>query len=160
MKRDIHEQARELIACSGTDGLNDESTSWLRQHLQECDSCRDYAEAVSQLSSALHSITFAADAHLVRSTQLKVRVRAEQLHQQRERMRLVWLSCFILALSGAATTPLLWSGFRWIGQVAQAPRPVWQLGFAMFWIAPALVISVVLIARGIHFGGTTRGFTD
>ena len=159
MKRDIHEQAQELIACSGTVGLNDESTSWLRQHLQDCASCRDYAESVSQLSSALHSVTFAAHADLVRSTQLKVRARAEQLRQQRERMRLVWLSCFLLALSGATTTPLLWDGFRWIGEVAQTPSPVWQLGFALFWVAPAIVISVVLIARGIHFGAT-RGFSD
>jgi len=157
MKPDIHEQAREILACGG---LDNEGTSWLRQHLQECHSCQEYAEAVSQIPSALHSISFAADADLVRSTQLKVRARAEQLRQERERLRLVWLSCLLLALSGATTTHLLWKGFNWIGELTQAPGPVWQLGFAVFWIAPALVISVVLIARGIHLGGTTRGFTD
>jgi hypothetical protein len=115
---------------------------------------------VSQLSNALHSTAFAADDSLVRSTQFRVRARAEQLRQERERMRLVWLSCLLLALSGATTTPLLWNGFHWIGELTQAPGPVWQLGFAVFWIAPAIVISVVLIARGIHLGGTTRGFTD
>jgi predicted anti-sigma-YlaC factor YlaD len=159
MKRDVHEQARELIACSVNDA-NDESTSWLRQHLQDCDSCREFAESLSHLSSALHSIVFAADARLVRLTQLKVRARAEQLRQQQERMRLVGLSCLLLAISGATTTPLLWNGFHWIGELTQAPGPVWQLGFAVFWIAPAIVISVVLIARGIHLGRTTRGFTD
>jgi predicted anti-sigma-YlaC factor YlaD len=160
MKRDIHEQARELIACSGAADANDESTAWLRRHLQECVECRDYADSAAQLASALHSIAFAADATLVRSTQIKVRARAEQLRQQNERMRLVWLSCCLLSLSGAATTPLLWRSFHWIGEMAQVPGPVWKIAFGLFWIAPAIAISIVLIARGIHFGGTTRGFTE
>lgn len=159
MKRDIHEEARELIGCSITTPGNEESTAWLRQHLQDCVTCREYADTVAQLSTALHSIAFAADASLVRSTQLQVRARAQQLHQQHERMRLAWMSCLLLALSGAATTPFLWSGFHWIGEIVGVPNPVWQLGFALFWMAPAVAISVVLIARGIHFG-TTRGFTE
>jgi hypothetical protein len=108
----------------------------------------------------LRSIPFAADTRLVQSTQLKVRVRAEQLRQQKERMRLVWLSCCLLALSGAVTTPLLWRGFHWIGEMAQLPGPVWAIGFGLFWIAPAIAISIVLIARGIHSRGTARGFTE
>jgi hypothetical protein len=158
MKRDIHEQARELIACSGTG--NDKTTSWLRQHLLDCAECREYAESAAHLGNALHSIVFAAGTDLVRATQIRVRSRAEQLRLQKERMHLVWLSCSLLVLSGAATTPLVWQVFHWVGEAAHVPGLVWQVGFAVFSIAPALVVSTVLIARGIHSRAMFGNFTD
>jgi len=159
MKRDIHDQAREFIACTGTEELTDERSSWLRGHLEACAPCREYAAATSQVVRALRSVPFAADSNLVRSTQLRVRERALQLQQQRERMRLVWMSCTLLALSGAVTTPFLWQGFQWLGEITQVSDPVWQVGFAMFWIAPALAASVVLVARGIHLGSRNGTLT-
>ncbi len=160
MKRDSHDLARELIACTGAEEITEERSFWLRTHLQECASCREYANAASQLGRALRSIPFAAGSSLVGSTQLRVRLRAQQLRQQQDRMRLVWVSCILLAISGAVTTPLLWQGFQWLGEMLGVSSAIWQLGFAVFWTAPALAASVLLVARGIHLDNRNRTLTE
>ena len=160
MKHDIHDLARELIACTGAEEITEERRSWLRAHLEQCASCREYADAASQLGSALRSIPFAAGSSLVGSTQLRVRQRAHELREQNERIRLVWMSCILLAISGAVTTPLLWEGFQWLGERLGISSAVWQLGFAVFWTAPALAASVLMVARGIHLDTRNRTLTE
>jgi len=48
--------------------------------------------------------------------------------------------------------------FDWIGTHAGLPRPVWQAGFAFYWMVPALLVSVLLLFRGTHLanGGHSR----
>lgn len=159
MTRDPHQQAQELIACRG-DGLTEAQRAWLQAHLASCDSCRDYAEAADQLVRALRSVPIAADPALVRATQLRARLHAHKLQQQQERMWLIWISCAVVTLSTALTTPLLWQGFAWLGAWIQVPDLLWQAGFVAFWIAPALAASVLLAARGTFLGsrnGTPQG---
>jgi predicted anti-sigma-YlaC factor YlaD len=150
MTGSVHEQARELIALTGGQDLSGVQQSWLRAHLQECAPCSDYAEAVGRTVSALRSWPLAADFALVQATQLRVRSRAFELRQQQARTRLVFLSCILVGLSAAITTPLFWRAFAWIGVNAGISNWVWQAGFAFFWIAPALVVSAFFIAHGTH----------
>jgi predicted anti-sigma-YlaC factor YlaD len=150
MKADIHQQVQQWIACAGVEDVAGEGSASLQQHLLECPSCRDYADAASQMVEALRSVPFAADSNLVRSTQQRVRARAYQLQQERNRLQFVWMSCALVAFAAAVTTPFLWQGFRWISEIANVSTPVWQIGFAIFWISPSLAISVFLVARGIH----------
>jgi len=148
MTRDLHEQAKELIACGGS--LTDSQQSLLQTHLRDCDSCRAYAQAADQAIRSVRSVPVAADRALVRATQMRVRARAEQLRRRQERLWLVWMSCAVVGLSAAITTPLLWRGFEWIGESFQVSNLVWQVGFAVFWITPALTAGVLLVARGTH----------
>jgi hypothetical protein len=157
--RDPDQRARELIAC-GSQGLTDSQQTWLTSHLDGCAPCRDYAQAAEQFVRSLRSVPVAADLALVRSTQMRVRVHADQLRQRQERLWLVWVSCILVGLSAAITTPFLWRGFQWLGERAQVSSPVWQVGFAFFWISPALAASLIFLARGIHLSdtnGTSRG---
>jgi hypothetical protein len=159
VNRGPHQQARELIAC-GSQGLTDSQQTWLQIHLDQCASCHDYAQAAEQFVRALRSVPLAADLSLVRSTQMRVRVHAQQLQQKQERLWLVWMSCIVVGLSAAITTPLLWRGFEWVGEWAHVSSPVWQVGFMVFWISPALAASLIFLARGIHLtdtNGTSRG---
>jgi hypothetical protein len=159
VNRDPHQQARELIAC-GSQGLTDSQQTWLQIHLDQCASCHDYAQAAEQFVRSLRSVPVAADPSLVRSTQMRVRVHAQQLQQKQERLWLVWMSCIVVGLSAAITTPLLWRGFEWIGEWAHVSSPVWQVGFMVFWISPALAASLIFLARGVHLtdtNGTSRG---
>ena len=55
-----HQQAHELIAC-GTHDLSDSQQAWLRTHLNECRSCRDYAQAAEQFVRSLRSVPVVAD---------------------------------------------------------------------------------------------------
>jgi predicted anti-sigma-YlaC factor YlaD len=153
MTRDLHEQARELIACGG---LTDSQQVRLQEHLLNCDSCRAYAQAADQVVRSLHSVPMAADRSLVQATQLRVRLRAHQLQRRQERLWLVGISCLLVGLSAAITTPLLWRSFQWMGESVQVSNLVWQVGFAIFWIAPALAASALLLARGTHLMDSNR----
>ena len=148
MTRDTHDKARELTALG--ERLSDAQQAWLRAHLDECEVCRDYAEAVNGVVSTLHSIPFAADSRLVRATKMRVRFHASRLREARERLWMVGMACLGVGLSATLTVPLLWRLFAWMGEGAGVSSWVWQAGFAFFWIAPALFVSAVLLARGTH----------
>jgi predicted anti-sigma-YlaC factor YlaD len=157
MTRNPHDEARELIALG--DGLSDPQQVWLRAHLDECEACRHYAEAANGVVRALRSLPLAADSRLVRATQMRVRFHASRLRETRERMWLVGMACLGVGLSATLTLPLLWRLFAWMGEGAGVPTLVWQTGFMFFFVAPALVVSVLLLARGTHLtnnGGRSR----
>ncbi len=148
MTRDAHDEARELIALG--DGLPDAQQAWLRAHLDECEACRHYADATNGMVRGLRSLPLAADARLVRATQMRVRFHASRLRATRERMWLVGMACLGVGLSTTLTIPFLWRLFAWMGERAGVSPLVWQTGFMLFFIAPALLVSVLLLARGTH----------
>jgi predicted anti-sigma-YlaC factor YlaD len=152
MTRSGHDEARELIALG--EGLSDAQQAWLRAHLDECEACRHYGEAANGVVRALHLLPLAADSRLVRATQMRVRFHASRLRETRERLWLVGMACLGVGLSATLTVPILWRLFAWMGEWAGVSTVVWQAGFALFWIAPALVVSAVLLARGIHLASS------
>jgi predicted anti-sigma-YlaC factor YlaD len=149
MTRNAHDEARELIAQG--EGLSDAQQDWLRAHLDECEACRHYSEGVNGVVRTLRSLPIAADSRLVHATQMRVRFHASRLREARERMWLVGMACLGVGLSATLTLPLLWRLFAWMGERAGVSTLVWQTGFMFFFIAPALVVSVLLLARGTHF---------
>jgi len=146
MTRNAHDLARELSTLG--DGLSDSQQVWLHDHLQECVACRDYAEAASRVVCALRSQPWAADSRLVRATQIRVRFHASRLRETRQRLWLVGMACLGVGLSATLTVPLLWQLFAWMGELAGVSSLVWQTSFMVFFIAPALVVSALLLARG------------
>jgi predicted anti-sigma-YlaC factor YlaD len=148
MMRDTHDEARKLIALG--DSVSDAQRAWLRAHLEECEGCRHYAEAANGLVGTLRSLPLAADARLVRATQMRVRFHASRLRQMRERVWLVGMACMGVGLSATLTVPFLWRLFAWLGEWAGVSAMVWQAGFMVFFFAPALVVGVLLLARGTH----------
>ena len=150
MTRDLHDEARELISLAANEALPEAAQSRLRAHLDVCSACRDYAEAAGRVIRTVRSVPVAADSRLVRATQMRVRFHASRLRQAQERMWLVAVLCMGVGFSAALTAPLLWRLFAWLGELAGVPGPVWQAGFVFFGIAPALVVSMLLLARGTH----------
>jgi len=148
MIRSDHEQARELLALGAS--IANAQQSWLHAHLQECAACQEYAEAVGRVVAALHSVPLAADARLVRATQMRVRFHASRLRESRERMWLVGMACLGVGLSAAFTAPLLWRLFAWMGERAGVANSLWQASFFFFYLVPGLAVSVFLLARGTH----------
>ena len=98
----------------------------------------------------LRSLPFAADSRLVRATQMRVRFHASRLRETRERMWLVGMACLGVGLSATLTVPVLWRLFAWMGEWAGVSTLAWQAGFMFFFIAPALAVSALLVARGTH----------
>jgi predicted anti-sigma-YlaC factor YlaD len=150
MTRDIHQQTQEWIALTGVDGLSDAQQSQLQTHLRECDACREYADATGQVIRSLRSVPMAATPSLVRRTQARVRQHAQLLRQQRERLWMVGVTCAGIGFSASVTIPIMWKIFSWLGTWAGVSSPVWEVGFTAFVIAPALLVSVLLLLRGTH----------
>jgi predicted anti-sigma-YlaC factor YlaD len=149
MTPNIHDEARQLIALG--EGLPHAQQARLRAHLDECEACRQYADEVIGLVRNLRSLPLAADSRLVRATQMRVRFHASRLRETRERMWLVGIACLGVGLSATLTVPLLWRIFASMGAWAGVSTWVWQAGFTFFCIAPALVVSALLLARGTHW---------
>jgi len=154
MTRETHDEARTLIALGGS--LPDAQQAWLRAHLEECEACRHYADAADGVVRSLRSMPLAADARLVRATQMRVRFHARRLRETRERMWLVAIACLGVGLSATLTIPLLWRLFAWMCEWAGVSTLVWQAGFVFFFFAPALVVGVLLVARGTHLANDSE----
>lgn len=146
MNFSVHEQARALLAAADLESFDRGQHAWLQAHLAECAACRNYQAAAGSVIRALRTQPLAADSDLVRMTLVRVRARALELRQQRERNRLAGAACSFVGVSAAITIPWSWRCLEWIG----AASWLCQVGFAFLWIAPALIVSAVLLARGSH----------
>ena len=158
MTRNAHDEARELIALG--EGLSDAQQAWLRSHLDECEACRHYAEAVNVVVRTLRSLPLAADSRLVRATQMRVRQRALELQRQQERLWVICVCCVTVTLGTAFTTAVLWRGLVWMGQQARLPGPVWQIGLVALGLMPAIVAGILLLARGTYLADHNGSFQD
>jgi predicted anti-sigma-YlaC factor YlaD len=150
-----HDEVRRLIATPARD-LSEAEQALLQAHLQDCGPCRDYATATADIVWALRGIPVAADPMLVLNTQARVRARAFALRQRQQWLRLVALACPSVGLSAAITTPLVWRAFQWMGTYAGLSRLLWQVGFTFYWVAPSLLVSVLLLFRGTHLADNGR----
>lgn len=150
MTTDPHERARMLIALSGAEETPNTDQLWLTSHLESCAECRKFADNSREAVNALRAVPVTAGVSLVSATQMRVRQRAQELQRESERLWVIAVCCFAVTLSTAFTTALLWGGFAWISQQARLPAPVWQAGFLVFCIMPALFAAILLLARGTY----------
>ena len=63
---------------------------------------------------------------------------------------MVGVACAGIGFSAAVTIPIMWRIFSWLGSWAGVSSSVWQTGFTAFLSVPALLVSVLLLARGTH----------
>ena len=165
MNSNPHERARLMIALSGVERSDSEEfsnaelshvepshseRSWLATHLESCPQCREFAVNSGETIRSLRGVPFAASGSLVSRTQMRVRERAEELQRQQERLWVVCACCAAVTLCTAVTTVLLWRGFAWMGQQARFSAPVWESGFAVFYLTPAVLVGILLLARGTY----------
>ncbi len=152
---DPHERARMIIATSGPGELSGEEQSFLATHLESCASCREFAENAREAIRLMRGMSVTADSQLVSRAQLRVRQRAQELQRQRERLWVISVCCAAVTVSTAVTTAVLWQGFAWIsGQLlsefAVLSAPVWEAAFVIVGLMPALVVGILMLARGTY----------
>lgn len=158
MSTDVHERARNLIALAGPEGLPGADQAWLAAHLETCAPCRAFAENARETIHALRAIPIAAERSLVSTTQIRVRRRALELQRHREYLWLTLGSCTVVTLGALLTAVALWRGFAWVGAQVQLAPSVWQAGFVVFCLTPALVAGVLLLARDTHLADHTGSY--
>lgn len=150
MKPDPHERAQLMIALSGPGKVSNPERSWLAAHLESCPSCREFAESTGETIRSLRAISITAGGSLVFATRTRVRQRAQELQKRQERLRVVWVCCAAVTLCTAFNTAILWRGFAWMGQQARLSAPLWEIGFVVLCLMPAIVTGILLLARGTY----------
>jgi predicted anti-sigma-YlaC factor YlaD len=159
MNSDPHKRARLLISLSGPEASNPER-SWLAAHLESCPSCREFADSTGQTIRSLHGISITAGARLVSTTQLRVRQRALDLRRRQERFWIICTCCAAVTLCSAITAAVLWRGFAWMGQQARMPAPLWEGGFLVTYLMPAVLVGILLLARGTFLADDNGSYRD
>jgi hypothetical protein len=160
-----HERARLLIVLSAAEALSDPELtdteqSWLSAHLEFCSSCRDFQENSRETIRSLRAIPISGSGRLVSATQMRVRRRAQELQREQEHF---WVICTCVAavtLSSAVSAAAVWHGFEWIGQQARLSAPAWESGFVVFYLMPAVLAGILLLARGTFLADDTGRHQD
>ena len=83
MTQDMHQRARELSMTGRIEDIAGEDRHWLESHLADCTQCSGFAASLDNAIAAVRLPAVMADAALVRSTQIRVRGRALQIHANR-----------------------------------------------------------------------------
>lgn len=156
MNHDVHERAFQLLAQRRIEPLPRDEEQWLSAHLIACESCAAADARTSEALSALRATQINLPRNLASRTQLRVRLRAEELREHGPASRLIWAVAAISWILGLATAPLVWNGFEWIGAHTGAPRLLLQFGFVLWWGLPALLAASIVLwqrewrARGVE----------
>jgi len=145
MNEGPHARAERLIAEASVEGISAGEQEWLRGHLAECTVCATTAGSTEEAIRSLRGLSVPLPRALASQTQMRVRLRAQQLQSYEPRWRMVWAACLVSWAFGAASAPYVWHGLEWLGHRLNLPNLVWQMGFGLWWALPAVVTAVILL---------------
>ena len=145
MSGNVHERASRLLAGRRVEALAREDEQWLAAHLAGCADCSKEEARVAEALSALRTMQISVPRNLATRTQLRVRLRAEELREHGPANRLVWAVAVMSWIFGLATAPFVWRGFAWLGGELHLPTLVWATGVVLWWAVPALVATGIVL---------------
>jgi len=145
MSEDVHTKAGHLISQQRVEGISPTERQWLERHLQECESCAAQGRLTEEAVRALRAVAVPLPPALASRTQMRVRLRVQELREREPRRRMIWIVCGLSWALGIASAPYVWRAFAWMGEHTGTPNLVWELGFGLWWTIPALVAAVVLL---------------
>ena len=145
MSQDVHAKAARLIAQERVEEISQAERLWLEAHVRECEHCAEQARATDEAIRALRGVGVPLPRSLASRTQMRVRLRAQELQAQEPHWRFIWAACGVSWAFGAVTAPYVWRALAWFGHRMGAPKIVWEMGFGLWWALPAVVVAVVLL---------------
>lgn len=144
MSHDVHARAEHLIDASRVEAISTADRKWLEGHLEECDRCRERAQANDRVLRRLRSLPMRVSPGLVKVTQARVHLRARELSENQVRLPALWISCALSWIFGVASAPFLWRACEWVGHHAALPTVVWEAGFVFWWLLPPGAVAALL----------------
>jgi hypothetical protein len=146
--RNAHDLAQELSMERNSGLLAQADQSFLHSHLSACQSCAAREQAISATLDELRVFSgrITASRTLVRTTQMRVRERAGEMQQHRERMSPLVIACTLACIWAIGSVPLMWHGFASMAQMWHLPSLLWQMAAVFFSLAPAALITAIGIA--------------
>ena len=155
MNADLHQRANNLLTRRRVEPLSREDEQWLSAHLSECAACGAEELRLAEALSTFRAMHIDLPRNLASRTQLRVRLRAEELRERSSGTLWMWSVAAVSWALGVATAPWVWHGFEWVGQVLHLPRLVWISGVVLWWALPALVATgVILWQRELRLRGS------
>jgi hypothetical protein len=145
MTEQLHQRASDLMTRRRVESLSRDEEKWLARHLAECADCSAEEALLAHSLSALRAIHIDLPRNLVSRTQLRVRMRAEELREHGPANRLIWAVAAMSWIFGLTTAPFVWRGFAWLGNELHLPKLVWIAGVALWWAVPALVATGIVL---------------
>jgi len=147
MSENIHARAKRLIDEERIEGaLSNADRAWLAEHLRACDACAAAADRTEQALASLRSAKIEMPRGLASRTQMRVRLRADELRERSAGMKLLWAIGGVSWALGVASAPWVWRGFAWAGEHLGVPKPVWEIGVVLWWAIPALFAAGAVLA--------------
>jgi anti-sigma factor RsiW len=150
MSENMHGRAEQLILQSQVENVTAADLKWLEAHLASCPACARRAAAMDHAIQSIRSVSVRVNPALVEMTRLRVRRRAQELDRRRLPGMWLWVVSAISWAWIAASASYLWRGFGWMAHRVGIPSPLWQMGFAMWWAVPALVLAAVLSMQSLQ----------
>ena len=145
MSTDLHARALQLIAQARVEGIPETDSTWLRAHLEECEFCTEHARQTDRALRSLRTASIPLPEGLASRTQFRVRLRAQELREREPKRRVLWLACAVSWAFGIASAPYVWRLFQWFGERTGVPKIVWEVGFGLWWMVPAVFAAAVLL---------------
>jgi anti-sigma factor RsiW len=156
MNENVHERAQRLMAEAIVESVQPADEAWLCEHLATCAECARGSAATQEALAALRSVAISVPRDLAARTQLRVRLRAQELSRTEGGNFWLWMVTAASWLLGVFSAPLVWKAFAWAGGNFGVPKLALELGFVLWWTVPGLIaMGVVLHQRATSAG--TRG---
>jgi hypothetical protein len=141
----VHERAERLIAQERVEEISAPDREWLAKHLGECARCAGVGSEVEHAVASLRGVHVELPRGLASRTQMRVRMRAEELREHAPGRKVLWAITAMSWALGVATAPWVWRGFAWIGEHTGLPKPLWEMGFVLWWAIPATIAAAAVI---------------
>ena len=93
MNNGTHERALELMGRQRIEGISAEEQTWLAAHLAECEACSSTQAQTAQALAAFRGMNIEVPKNLAARTQLRVRMRAEEMPAHNPGRLLLWARC-------------------------------------------------------------------
>lgn len=152
MTENLHTRAQELFAQSQVEGISGSDRSWLDEHLRNCAECAGEIQGTQELLGAFRSVPVTVPHDLAARTQLRVRLRAQEIAPAASQGSgiVLWLITGMSWMLGIFSAPLIWRGFAWVGSHFSIPKLVLEMGFVLWWVVPALfAVGAILHQRSL-----------
>lgn len=148
MNSNLHVRAQQLIAQERVEGIPRDEQIWLAAHLSDCEACAALANETAKAVASLRAIPVELPLNLASRTQLRVRLRAEELRERAPGQKVLWVLAFMSWALGVSSAPFVWRFFAWAGGELGLPKMVSQAGAVLWWTLPVLIaVGLILIER-------------
>jgi hypothetical protein len=147
VNNDLHQRANELLTRRRAEPLSRDDEQWLNAHVSECAACAVEELRLAEALSAFRTMHIDLPRNLASRTQLRVRMRAEELHERSSSVVFLWAIVAMSWALGVATAPLVWAGFAWASRELHLPRYVAMAGVALWWLVPGLLAAGAVLLR-------------